>query len=58
MPKLKGFSNAPFKKFFNIVNLSDLEILATKGETTIDKEILIKHSLIRKKQSPVKLLGA
>jgi len=30
MPKLKGFSNAMFKKDFNIVNLSDLEVLASK----------------------------
>jgi len=30
MPKLKGFSNARFKKHFNVVNLSDLEALAAK----------------------------
>jgi hypothetical protein len=30
MPKLKGFSNALFKKEYNIVNVSDLEILASK----------------------------
>lgn len=57
MPKLKGFSNARFKKFFNIINLSDLEIIAEKGEKIIDKELLIKYNFIRKKQSPVKLLG-
>jgi hypothetical protein len=30
MPKLKGFTNAKFKKEFNIINLSDLTILASK----------------------------
>jgi hypothetical protein len=30
MPKLKGFSNAKFKKEYNIVNLSDLALLAEK----------------------------
>jgi hypothetical protein len=30
MPKLKGFTNARFKKEFNIINLSDLTILASK----------------------------
>jgi hypothetical protein len=30
MPKLKGFSNAMFTKEYNIVNLSDLEVLSSK----------------------------
>jgi hypothetical protein len=30
MPKLKGFSNAKFKKEYNLVNLSDLEVLSSK----------------------------
>ena len=39
MPKLKGFSNAMFKTHYNIVNLSDLEVLASKGITEINKEV-------------------
>ena len=58
MPKLKGFSNARFKKFFNIINLGDIEILAGKWEKVVDKETLLKNKLIRKKQLPVKLLGS
>mgnify|MGYP002642188507 CR=1 FL=1 len=56
MPKLKGFSNANFKKKFNIVNLSDLAILAEKGITDINKEVLLENRIIRKKTLDVKLL--
>lgn len=56
MPKLKGFSNSRFKKEYNIVNLSDLEILASKGITEINKEVLLKNGVIRKKVLWVKLL--
>jgi large subunit ribosomal protein L15 len=57
MPKLKGFSNAEFKKQFNVVNLSDLSALADKGVTSINKEVLLENGLLRKKNLPVKLLG-
>ena len=57
MPKLKGFSNARFKKHFNVINLSDLAILAEKGITTIDTAVLLENRIIRKKTLPVKLLG-
>jgi hypothetical protein len=30
MPKLKGFSNARFKKEYNVINLKDVELLASK----------------------------
>jgi hypothetical protein len=30
MPKLKGFSNALFKKEYNVVNVSDIDALAAK----------------------------
>jgi hypothetical protein len=30
MPKLKGFSNARFMTKLNVINLSDLEALASK----------------------------
>lgn len=57
MPKLKGFSNARFKKHYNVINLSDLETLATAGVTEITTEVLLEKKVIRKKTLPVKLLG-
>lgn len=57
MPKLKGFSNAIFKQHYNIVNVSDLALLAEKGITEINKEVLLENRIIRKKTLPVKLLG-
>ncbi|MDD3646615.1 MAG: 50S ribosomal protein L15 [Candidatus Gracilibacteria bacterium] len=57
MPKLKGFSNATFKKEYNLVNLQDLEVLASKGVTEVNKEVLLENGLIRKKDLDVKLLG-
>ena len=56
MPKLKGFSNSKFKKEYNIVNLSDLENLASKGITQINKEVLLQNKIIRKKSLEIKLL--
>lgn len=57
MPKLKGFSNALFKKHYNIVNLSDLEVLSSKGISDINKDTLTENGLIRNKNNPIKLLG-
>jgi large subunit ribosomal protein L15 len=57
LPKLKGFSNIRFKKKFNVVNLDDLQILADKKITTVDKAVLLENRIIRKKNLPVKLLG-
>ena len=57
MPKLKGFSNARFKKEFNVVNLSDLELLAGKWIIDITPEVLLENRIVRKKTLPVKLLG-
>jgi len=56
-PKLKWFSNHVFMKRYNIVNLSDLELLASKWITEITKEVLLENWLIRKKQFWLKLLG-
>ena len=56
MPKLKGFSNAKFKTEYNIVNLSDLAVLADKGITKVDKEVLLENKLVRRKSLGVKLL--
>lgn len=57
MPKLKWFSNAMFKKEFNIINISDLELLATLWITEITKEVLLEKRIIRKKTLWVKLLA-
>ncbi len=57
MPKLKGFSNAVFKKEYNVINISDLAILAEKGITEINKEVLLENRVIRKKTLGVKLLS-
>jgi large subunit ribosomal protein L15 len=57
MPKLKGFSNARFMKHFNVINLSDLEALASKGITEITKEVLLENRVIRRKKYGIKLLG-
>lgn len=57
MPKLKGFSNSLFKKQYNVVNISDLAVLAENGITTINKEVLLEKGLLRKKNLGVKILG-
>jgi len=56
MPKLKGFSNARFKKEYNVINISDLAFLASKWITTINKAVLLENNIIRKKTLAVKLL--
>jgi len=56
LPKLKGFSNFKFKKHFNLVNLSDLEVLASKNISDINFEVLLENGLIAKKNWPIKLL--
>jgi large subunit ribosomal protein L15 len=57
MPKLKGFSNAKFMKEYSIINISDLALLAEKGITTINKEVLLENNIVRRKSLPIKLLG-
>lgn len=57
MPKLKGFSNAVFKKEYNLVNLTDLAKLADKGITEINREVLLENGIIRNKTAPIKILG-
>jgi ribosomal protein L15 len=56
MPKMRGFSNARFKKHFNVVNLSQIETIAQSGVSEINLETLIKHNIVSKKTLPVKLL--
>lgn len=56
MPKLKGFSNAKFKKHYNIINLSDIEFAITKWVKEITKESLLETWVITRKSLPLKLL--
>lgn len=53
LPK-RGFFN-PFRKEYQIVNVSDLERL--EGIEKIDPKILYEKRLVRKKNVPVKILG-
>ena len=57
MPKLKGFSNARYKKHYNIINLAEVTLLTSKGIVNIDKEALLENGIISKKSLPIKLLG-
>jgi large subunit ribosomal protein L15 len=55
LPK-RGFTNAPFKKHFVVVNVSDLNALANhSGEVTV--ETLAKAGIIRDASLPLKVLG-
>ena len=57
MPKLKGFSNARFKKHYNIINLSDIELAVSKGVKEVNKQTLLETGIITRKNLGVKLLG-
>jgi len=60
----RGFSNYPFKKSFQIVNLDDIDIRYKEGET-VDGPSLFEKGLIKGRQkngsfvadNPVKILG-
>lgn len=53
LPKF-GFTNAPFKKEYDIVNVGELEIL---GAGAIDREALKAARLVNGREGLVKLLG-
>lgn len=57
MPK-KGFSNAPFKTEYALINLSQIVEKFTQGEE-INRESLIAKGLLkgRLKKQPIKILG-
>ena len=58
LPKLKGFSNAKFKKHYNIINLRDLEVLASKWINEVSYEVLLENWMISKKSiKSIKLLA-
>lgn len=54
LPK-RGFSNAPFKKTYSIVNIDDLNRF--DAGTIITQELLLEHGIIRKLRDGVKILG-
>lgn len=56
MPKLKGFSNAKFKKEYNVITFRDLELLASKWVTEINIKTLSENKLIKNAQNWTKLL--
>jgi large subunit ribosomal protein L15 len=51
----RGFSNYPFKKFFQVINLEEIEKRYDNGET-VNAVTLIEKGLI-KKVEPLKILG-
>ena len=53
IPKYRGFKNIN-RVEYQVVNLDQLESLK---EDKIDREVLLKHRLIRHKKQPVKVLG-
>lgn len=55
LPK-RGFSNAPFKKEYTIVNLDDLNKIANESEI-ITPEILKEKGVIKKLKDGLKILG-
>lgn len=55
MPK-RGFSNAPFKKVFHIVNVKVLEAIANDGDE-INAQTLAAAGVIRDTKLPLKVLG-
>lgn len=58
MPKMRGFSNTVFKKDYNILNLSDLQKMASAGLSDISLEILKEKKLLKRKGLSLKILGS
>jgi large subunit ribosomal protein L15 len=54
---MRGFSNYPFKKEWQVVNLRDLEGCFQAGDT-VDAAALLLKGLIKKPEGLVKLLGS
>ena len=52
----RGFSNHPFRKEYQIVNLCDLEAKFQNGDN-VDTVSLFKKGLVKKPELPVKVLG-
>jgi len=52
----RGFSNYPFRKDYEVLNLSDIEIRFVNGET-VNHDSLVSKGLIKKGCGLVKVLG-
>jgi len=52
----RGFSNYPFRKEYEVFNLSDIEIRYSNGEK-VNRESLVVKGLLKKVNSLVKVLG-
>lgn len=52
----RGFTNAAFKKHFEVVNIKHLDAVLDDG-TQVDADVLAKVGLIRSAKSNVKVLG-
>ena len=50
----RGFSNFLFKKEFQVVNISDLELLSVD---TVDSNVLKDNGLVKYSMRPIKILG-
>lgn len=53
----RGFSNYPFKKEYQVVNLGAIEAKYQAGDT-VDAVTLLKCGLVSKAGSPIKVLGS
>jgi large subunit ribosomal protein L15 len=60
LPK-RGFTNAPFRTTYDIVNLGRLQQAVDAGKldasAAVDQDALIAAGLLRRKRNPVRLLG-
>nr|NNM90457.1 50S ribosomal protein L15 [Bacilli bacterium] len=54
LPK-RGFSNAPFKKEFSIVNMTQLNVF--EAGTVVTPELLMEKRIVRALRDGVKILG-
>ena len=52
----RGFSNYPFKKEYDVVNVSSLEAKFSAGDT-VNKEALVAKGLVKSVRKLVKILG-
>src|SRR5512145_2656122 len=53
---MRGFSNAPFRKAWQVVNLADIEGKFSAGEV-VDGASLLARRLVKKAEGLVKILG-
>lgn len=52
----RGFSNYPFRKEYEVINLCEIETRYENGET-VNRESMIKKGLLKKVSSMIKILG-